>query len=93
MGGVESRISFWLKYQKVGVMLTGLVPANHRQGDLLTNGPDDRQIKLSRVVDRLNYRHGRDKVRLAGAGYDPSWHHRQQWIIVLPKSWTGFGSI
>ena len=71
---------FGYEYQKVGVMLNGLVPADHRQVDLFTSGPDDRQIKLARVVDKLNYRHGRDKVRLASAGYDPFWHHKQQWM-------------
>ncbi|ARK08846.1 Y-family DNA polymerase [Fibrella sp. ES10-3-2-2] len=67
-------------YQKVGVMLTGLVPAEFRQANLFNDGPDDRQSKLARVVDKLNYRYGRDKIRLAAAGYDPSWHHKQQWM-------------
>ncbi|MBO0950885.1 Y-family DNA polymerase [Fibrella forsythiae] len=71
---------FGYEYQKVGVMLTGLVPADHRQANLFNEGPDDRQIKLARVVDKLNYRYGRDKIRLASAGYDPSWHHKRQWM-------------
>ncbi len=71
---------FGYHYQKVGVMLTGLVPVDYRQTNLFNCGPDDRQIKLARVVDKLNYRYGRDKVRLAAAGYDPSWHHKQQWM-------------
>ncbi|MBO0953191.1 DUF4113 domain-containing protein [Fibrella forsythiae] len=61
-------------------MLLGLVPANHRQVNLFNEGPDDRQIKLARVVEKLNYRYGRDKIRLAGAGYDLTWRHKQQWI-------------
>ncbi|ARK10116.1 Y-family DNA polymerase [Fibrella sp. ES10-3-2-2] len=67
-------------YQKVGVMLTGLVPADFRQANLFNDGPDDRQVKLARVVDKLNYRYGRDKIRLAAAGYDPTWHHKQKWM-------------
>jgi len=80
LGLLKSIFSFGYEYQKVGVMLTDLVPADHRQGHLFTNGPDERLIKLSNVVDKLNHQHGRDKVRLAGAGYDPSWHHKQQWM-------------
>lgn len=71
---------FGYEYQKVGVMLTGLVPADFRQSNLFNDGPDDRQIKLARIVDKLNYRYGRDKLRLASAGYDPTWHHKQQWM-------------
>jgi DNA polymerase V len=71
---------FGYAYQKVGVMLTGLVPADHRQASLFSEGPDDRQITLARVVDKLNYRYGRDRVRLASAGYDPTWKHKQQWM-------------
>ncbi|MBO0951566.1 Y-family DNA polymerase [Fibrella forsythiae] len=71
---------FGYHYQKVGVMLTGLVPADFRQANLFNDGPDDRQVRLARVVDKLNYRYGRDKIRLAAAGYDPIWHHKQQWM-------------
>mgnify|MGYP002777700964 CR=1 FL=1 len=71
---------FGYEYQKVGVMLTGLVPADHLQKRLFTHDPDERLRTLARVVDRLNYRHGRDRVRLAGAGFDSSWHHKRQWM-------------
>lgn len=71
---------FGYQYKKVGVILSGLVPAHHRQGDVFTNGPDERLVVLSRVMDRINHRHGRDTVRVAGAGYDLSWHHKQQWM-------------
>lgn len=71
---------FGYEYQKVGVMLTGLVSVDYQQTSLFTDGPDGRMTKLSATVDKLNTRHGRDRVRLAAAGYDPSWHHKQQWM-------------
>ncbi len=77
---LKSIFAFGYAYQKVGVMLTGLVPTDHRQSGVFTNGPDERLVKLSGVIDKLNYRHGRDRVRLAGAGYDPSWHHKRQFM-------------
>lgn len=77
---LKSIFAFGYEYQKVGVMLTGLVPADYRQGGLFTSGPDERLVKLSNVIDQLNHQHGRDKVRLAGAGYDSSWHRKQQWM-------------
>lgn len=80
VAALKSIFAFGYEYQKVGVILSGLVPAGHRQGSIFTNGPDERLVKLSGVVDALNYRHGRDKVRLAGAGYDPTWPHKRQWM-------------
>lgn len=71
---------FGYEYQKVGLMLTGLVGDDHLQKHLFADDPDKRQGKLSAVVDCLNHRYGRDKVRLAGAGYDSSWHHKRQWM-------------
>ena len=77
---LKSIFAFGYEYQKVGVMLTGLVPADYRQQGIFTNGPDERLIKLSNVIDRINHQHGRDKVRLAAAGYDPTWKHKRQWM-------------
>ncbi len=71
---------FGYEYHKIGIILSGLVPADHQQTDLFRDGPDERLQTLSAVMDKLNHRHGRDKVRLAGAGYDPSWHHKRQWM-------------
>ena len=73
------------------MLLSGLVPGDHRQLSFLTGGPDERLVRLSATVDRLNLRFGRDKVRLAGAGYDVSWHHRQQWMS--PAYTTRWGDI
>ena len=77
---LEKVFKFGYDYQKVGVLLIGLVPADHRQVDLLTDVPDERLSRLSAVVDKINCRHGRDRVRLASAGYDPGWHHKRQWM-------------
>ena len=77
---LKSIFQFGYEYQKVGVMLLGLVPADYRQGGIFVSGPDERLLTLSRVIDRINNRYGRDKVRIVGAGYDPSWHHKRQWM-------------
>lgn len=77
---LKSIYRFGYPYQKVGVMLSDLQPDSHHQKSLFCAAPDERLIKLHRVVDQLNHRYGRDKIRLAVQGYDPSWHHKQQWI-------------
>lgn len=76
---LKSIFVFGYDYQKVGLMLTGLVPAGHQQGHLFTDAPDGKLSTLSHLMDAINHRYGRDKVRLAGAGYDSSWHNRRDW--------------
>lgn len=92
---LKSIFQFGYHYQKVGVILSGLVPVGFRQSSLFTDAPDERLMALSQLMDKLNDRHGRDRVRLAGAGFDPSWHHRRQhlskryttqWDDILPVS-------
>jgi DNA polymerase V len=78
VAALKSIFAFGYEYQKVGVILSGLVPDEYRQGRLFTSEPDERLRTLSKVMDRVNHRYGRDKLRVAGAGYDPSWHHKRE---------------
>ncbi len=77
---LKAVFKFGYDYQKVGVMLSGLVPDTHLQQHLFVDEPDGRMSKLSGVMDALNKRYGRDRVRLASADYDSSWHHKRQWM-------------
>jgi DNA polymerase V len=77
---LKAVFKFGYEYQKVGVMLSGLVPDTHLQQHLFVDEPDGRMSKLSGVMDALNKCYGRDRIRLAGAGYDSSWHHKRQWM-------------
>lgn len=67
-------------YQKVGVMLSGFVPQDHRQASVFTEEPDPRLFKLSKVADELNQKYGRDKVRVAAQGYSEHWKARRKWL-------------
>lgn len=91
VAALKSIFRFGYEYQKVGVILSGLVPADHRQQNIFTEGPNERLVRLSAAIDRLNQRFGRDKVRLAGAGFDTTWHHKQQWMS--PAYTTKWGGI
>ncbi|QJW92476.1 Y-family DNA polymerase (plasmid) [Spirosoma taeanense] len=77
---LTSIFQFGYNYQKVGLILTGLVPNDYRQKGVFVEGPDERLIKLSGVLDRLNRRHGRDRVRLASQTFNPDWPMKQQWL-------------
>jgi DNA polymerase V len=80
LAALDTVFAFGYDYQKVGVILSGFTPADHRQTGLFTPGPDERLIKLSGVMDKLNTKHGRDRVRLAQQQYAPDWTMRQQWV-------------
>lgn len=77
---LKAVFAFGYEFQKVGVILSNLVAADFQQQDLFRGGPDRRMAQLSKVMDKLNYRYGRDKVRIAGTGYDPTWHHKRQYL-------------
>ena len=61
-------------------MLTDLVPEDYRETALFTNGPDERQLKLAHVVDKLNYRYGKDKLRLASQMQNPEWPMKPKYL-------------
>ncbi|RCR67128.1 Y-family DNA polymerase [Larkinella punicea] len=72
-------------YQEVGLILNEIVPEGHQQQLLYSDTPNPRQAQLSQVVDKLNGKYGRDKIRLGLQGYDKSWKMKQDH---LPPSYT-----
>jgi len=72
-------------------MLSGLVPDIYLQQNFFIDKPNGRMSKLSGVMYALNKRYGRDRVRITGAGYDLSWHHKRQWMS--PKCTTDLKEI
>lgn len=77
---LERIFRFGYNYQKVGIILSDFVAEGFQQTDLFTELPDERAAKLSQVMDKMNSRFGRDRVRVAGQGYNPTWHMKQQWL-------------
>jgi DNA polymerase V len=74
-----------LKYQKAGVIVSGIVPDNQLQGNLFCEDDRVRQNKLSEVSDKINQRYGRDTLRLAAQGDGKEWKHKQE---KLSKNYT-----
>ncbi|MBD2753737.1 Y-family DNA polymerase [Spirosoma validum] len=71
---------FGYHYAKVGVMLTDLVPQDYRQAGVFVSGPDERLIKLSKAMDKVNKRYGHDTLRMASQLYNPEWPMKPQWL-------------
>ncbi len=65
------------RYQKAGVMLTGL--SNEDGSKNLFSSEKDEKIKgLMRSIDNTNYRYGRSTVSLASAGVQKRWNMRRE---------------
>jgi DNA polymerase V len=64
------------RYQKAGVLLSGLVPENYEQLSLF-DIPRPRATSLMKAVDRINKRWGHDTIQFAAAGLTKEWRFRQ----------------
>jgi len=68
-------------YQKVGIFMTKLTPANAGQMYLMEdNERREKMLKVSKLADRLNGMLGKDMVRFAAMGYDKPWKMRQGYL-------------
>jgi len=67
-----------LRYQKTGVMLSGLVPAAAAQQDLFSGASGDaRPGKLMAVLDRVNQAMGKQTLKIASEGFRQPWKMKQ----------------
>lgn len=67
------------KYQKAGVMLSNIVPAEGQQTDLFGFKQSvSKSDKLMTVMDEINRKMGKQKVRLASQGYKQPWAMKQE---------------
>ncbi|MCK8496034.1 Y-family DNA polymerase [Spirosoma sp. RP8] len=77
---LDSIFAFGYTFKKTGVILSNFVPADYRSRGIFTEGPNERLIKLAGVVDKLNYRFGQDKLRLASQMFNPDWPMKREWL-------------
>ncbi|MFL2892168.1 MAG: Y-family DNA polymerase [Candidatus Pelagibacter sp.] len=66
------------RYQKAGVMLTGLSNADGKK-NLFSSEKDEKINSLMRSMDNTNYRYGRATLSLASAGVHKKWNMRRQY--------------
>lgn len=67
-------------YKKAGVVVTNITDGGSVQGSLFDNVDREKQSALSKIVDEINLRNGRDMVRVAVQGYDNNWHIKNEYI-------------
>ncbi len=66
------------RYKKAGVILSGLVPKDSCQLNLFSEpGTTEKRDTLSKVMDSINSRYGKNSVQLASDGLSGSWHMKR----------------
>ena len=75
---LESIFKNGYRYQKAGVMLTGLLNDDGRK-NLFSSEKDEKIKSLMRSIDNTNYRYGRSTLSLASAGVHKKWNMRRQY--------------
>ncbi|MDC3185565.1 Y-family DNA polymerase [Candidatus Pelagibacter sp.] len=76
--GLESIFKNGYRYQKAGIILTGL--SNSNEGQNLFSSEKDKKIgNLMRSIDKTNYRYGRSTLSLASAGIQKKWNMRREY--------------
>ena len=76
--GLESIFKNGYRYQKAGIMLTGL--SNLNEGENLFSSEKDKKIgNLMRSIDKTNYRYGRSTLSLASAGIHKRWNMKREY--------------
>ncbi len=73
------------RYQKAGVMLTGLSNRDNNK-NLLHTDKDEKINKLMRSIDNTNYRYGRSTLSLASAGVQKKWNMKRQYSSKIDTS-------
>ena len=78
VASLESIFKNGYRYQKAGVMLTGLSNADSKK-NLFSSEKDEKINSLMRSMDNTNYRYGRATLSLASAGVHKKWNMRRQY--------------
>ena len=78
VASLESIFKNGYRYQKAGVMLTGLSNADGKK-NLFSSEKDEKINSLMRSMDNTNYRYGRATLSLASAGVHKKWNMKRQY--------------
>ena len=74
---LESIFKNGYRYQKAGVLLSGLSEATNNK-NLFSSEKDEKINSLMKSIDNTNYRYGRSTLSLASAGVQKRWNAKRQ---------------
>jgi len=76
--GLKAIYKKGFQYKKAGVIVSDIISENNLQTSLFDEVNRDNQKKVMQVLDKLNSKMGRDKVRIAQQGFSRKWKLRQE---------------
>ena len=77
LAGLKSIFKNGYRYQKAGIMLSGLSGSQGNK-NLFSSIKDDKIQNLMKSIDSTNYKFGRSTLSLASAGINKKWNIRRQ---------------
>ena len=75
---LESIYKNGYRYQKAGVMLTGLTNSDQKK-NLFSSEKDEKINNLMKSIDNTNYRYGRSTLSIASAGVYKKWNMKREY--------------
>lgn len=77
------------RYKKTGILFLDLAPAASVQGSLFLRPDTPERVRLMGMVDDLNRRFGRDRIRFACSGMDRAWKLKAEFLSQrFTTQWT-----
>ncbi len=76
------------KYKKLGVIVTGIEPANRLQLNMFSKTDIKKSTDLMKVLDDMNHRYGSGTLKVASEGFEKRWKNRQE--LLTPCYTTRF---
>jgi len=78
LNALESIFKNGYRYQKAGVLLSGLSEATNNK-NLFSSEKDEKINSLMKSIDNTNYRYGRSTLSLASAGVHKRWNMKREY--------------
>jgi DNA polymerase V len=82
---LESIFKNGYRYQKAGVLLSGLSEATNNK-NLFSSEKDEKINSLMKSIDNTNYRYGRSTLSLASAGVRKRWNMKREYSSKIDTS-------
>ncbi len=78
-------------YKRAGVIVSGISDAGNVEPDLFHDYNFEKEEKIAKAIDKLNYKFGKDTVRLAAVTPSETWRLRQN--MFSPRYTTSWNEI
>ncbi len=91
LAALESIYKEGYRYQKTGIVLSGLIDVNTYDKNLFsTINNDEKRIKLMQAIDHTNIKYGRNALSIAQARLKKKWNIKRQYSSKIDTACFNF---